>query len=442
MENKLHNLKEKMDQTIFRDVYFDDKQYHQVLNTIEQSKFQKLGIPLKNKFNALLSISVVSIMFLGITYFVGTQLNLLNGPETKQANEPKQITQNSLNKPSNEKTVYIPPKQEENYDEMSKEEILTKMINTVDYFETAKGEYKIHYSFSPGYQVVEYAISLKHEPGGYGKTTLDTGEISSQEFYKDGTLWFLNESSKTYMESQVMEGNRKRGTTLTLDQAFSIASDGNPQTNYRERPTFSTANETLFPYEIASNYTRDLSKWEIEKQNEELLGHNTLVIKGTKNHRDFQSFRFWVDKDTGILVKYETYNSTGDVVDYLHPTKLEINVPIDSERFTPNLEGYKNRDLLSQEEPHMRTGNIDDLIPEELKGQWEEAKKKPNETMVFEFNGNWYIYVKKGYLVNYIEANGKEGTLYLAKTSAQKSQHNFHALAEGYKVETLNIVYE
>nr|WP_249365451.1 sigma-E factor regulatory protein RseB domain-containing protein [Cytobacillus citreus] len=239
-----------------------------------------------------------------------------------------------------------------------------------------------------------------------------------------------------------MEGSQQRGTTLRLDQAFSTAFDGNPLTNYRERPPFGTANETLFPYEIASNYTRDLSKWEIEKQNEELLGHNTLVIKGTKNHRDFQSFRFWVDKDTGILVKYETYNANGDIVDYLHPTKLEVNVPIDSKKFTPNLERYKNNNMLHQEGPMIRTGNIDELIPEELKGQWEEARKKTNETTVLELNGNWYIYVKKGYLVNYIEVNGKEGTLYLAKTSAQKSQHNFHALAEGYKVDSLKIVYE
>jgi hypothetical protein len=439
VENRLENLKEKMDETILKDVYFDDKQYHEVLNSIKKSKSQNQVFPLKNKFNKVLSISVVSLMFLGITYFVGMQLNLLKEPEMKQANEPKENMQESLN-PSNEKTAYILPMQEENYDEMTKEEILTKMLNTVDYFETARGEYKIHYSFSPSYQVVEYAISLNHEPGGYGKITLDTGEVTSQEYYTDGTLWLINESEKNYMESNVMEENRKRGTTLTIDQAFSTADDGNPLTIYRERSPFSMANETLFPYEIASNYTRDLSKWEIEKQNEELLGHNTLMIKGTKNHRDSRSFRFWVDKDTGILVKYETYNADGDIVDYLHPTKLEINVPVDSNMFTPNLEGYMKQDLTKKDEPRMTTGNIDKLIPEELKEQWEEVKKKPNETAMLQLNNKWYIHVKKGYLVNYID--DKKGILYLTKTSIPKSLLNFHALVEGYNVETLKIVYE
>ncbi|MEK3822251.1 hypothetical protein MKY20_24520 [Cytobacillus sp. FSL W8-0315] len=346
MQNKLEDLKDKMDKSILKNVYFDDKQYQQVLNRIEKSKSKKQTFPLKNKFNALLSISVVSIIFLGITYFVGTQLNLFNELERKQANELKENKQETVTKPSNEKIIYVPPKQEENYNEMTKEEILTKMINTVDYFETATGEFKMHYGHSPGFSVVEYAIGLKNLSGGFGKRTSMVGknqEVTS-EYYTEGTVWTVFEQTKSYTESKYGEESR-RGTPLKIEDAFSVDSEGNNVTTYRERPPIGVANETLFPYEIASNYTRDLNKWEIEKQNEELLGHNTLLIKGTKNHRDFQSFRFWVDKDTGILIKYETYDDNGDIVDYLHPINLEINVPIDSKIFTPNLEGYKKNEL-------------------------------------------------------------------------------------------------
>ncbi|RSD28994.1 hypothetical protein [Mesobacillus subterraneus] len=90
MENKLENLKEKMDKTVLKDVYFDDKHARHVLNTIKKSEFKKREFPLKNKFNALLSVSVVSILFLGIIYFVGIQLNLLDGPERRPAGEPKE----------------------------------------------------------------------------------------------------------------------------------------------------------------------------------------------------------------------------------------------------------------------------------------------------------------------------------------------------------------
>lgn len=440
MENKLENLKEKMDETIFRDISFEDKHYHKVLHSIKNTEHNSRISPLKKKFNMVLSMSVVSAMALGITYFVGTQINSPSGSEKTQLDKPKEDTNESVTKPSDSETEYVPPVQEENYDDMTKEEILTKMINTVDHFKTASGQYKMHYGHIPAEYEVEYTISLDEIPGGVGKSkqTVNGNEVVHYEYYTDGTLWTISDETKKFIEAKLSE-IPSSGTTLTIDEAFSDNS-----TNYRERPPISMANDTLFPYEIASNYTRDLNSWEIEKQNEKLLGHNTLVIKGNKNHRDFQTFRFWVDKDTGILVKYETYDSKGNVVDYLHPIKLEVNIPIDRKIFRPNLDGYK-LDPEQYDEPKLTNGNLDEVIPEEIKEKWEAAKKKPNETTLIRFNeqyDQWFIFVEKGYLVERIETDGKEGILYLVKTSSEKSQHNFHVLAEGYKVDTLKIVRE
>ncbi|MDM5155113.1 sigma-E factor regulatory protein RseB domain-containing protein [Bacillus sp. DX1.1] len=316
------------------------------------------------------------------------------------------------------------------------------MINTVDHFETAKGEFKSHYANIPGDTLINYELSLNNKAGGYSKITNmgNATEKVTYHYYHDGIMWDIHEETGTYIEVKYLQETHSK--TLKIEDAFSVDSEGINVTKYRERPVIGEAQSSLFPYEIASNYTRDLNSWEIEKQNEKVLEHNTLVIKGKINRHNFQSFRFWADKDTGILVKYETYNSAGNVVDYLYPTKLEINVPIDSKKFIPNLEGYKKEDMLKMDEPRMTTGNIDKRIPEELKVQWEEAKKKPNETTILHQNDKWYIYAKKGYLVDRIEANGKEGTLFLAKASPQKSQSTFHALAEGYKIENLKITYE
>jgi hypothetical protein len=317
MENKLDNLKEKMDKTILRDVYFDENQYRKVLSSIENPRFKKQESPLKNKFNSLLSVSVVSLMFLGITYFVGTQLHLFNDSQGKQAND---TTHSSLpSKDSNLESIYTPPKQEENYKEMSKEEILTKMLNTVDHFETAKGEFELYYANSDTKMNVEYELSIREKSGGLVKTTVNVnGEITTRPFsYKD-----------VYRETP----------PLKIEDTFQINEEGDQVTDIRWSPPIQEAENSLFPYEIASNYTRNLSLWEIEKQNEELLGHNTLVIKGVLNNyasnkSQSNTFRFWVDKESGVLVKYETYNSNGEVVDYLYPVKLEINVPIDTQKF-------------------------------------------------------------------------------------------------------------
>lgn len=442
MENKLENLKEKMDETIFRDISFEDKHYYKVLHSIKNHEHNSSRLsPLKNKFNMVLSMSVISVIALGITYFVGMQINSPSGSEKTQIDKPKEDTNESVTKPLDSETEYVPPVQEENYDDMTKEEILTKMINTVDYFKTASGQYKMHYGHIPAEYEVEYNISIGEIPGGVSKTTeaVNGKKVVNSEYYLGGSVWSLSEETKTFREFKYADYDNF-GQPITLDEAFS----GNDVTYYRGRPPIGVANETLFPYEIASNYTRDLNSWEIEKQNEELLGHNTLVIKGNKIHRDFQSFRFWVDKDTGILVKYETYNSAGEVVDYLHPTRLEINIPIDSKQFTPNLDSYKESPELN-DEPKVTTGNIDEFIPQEIKKQWDEAKKTPNETTLIRFNqqyDQWFIFVEKGYVLDRIEADGKAGFVYITKASSEKSQYNFHVLAEGYKVDTLKIVRE
>lgn len=99
-----------------------------------------------------------------------------------------------------------------------------------------------------------------------------------------------------------------------------------------------------------------------------------------------------------------------------------MNVPIDTKKFTPNLDDYKKEELSRKNGPKMITENIDEYIPEELKEQWEEAKKNLNETTILHQNDIWYIHAKKGYLVDRIEVNGKEGTLLLAKYYLQN--HN------------------
>ncbi len=386
-----------------------------------------------------------------ITVLAISSLTLLNAhADGSNGKQIKQTTEKVSKKEDHKgKTVYIPPKQKENFKDMTKEEILTKMLNTVDYFKTAKGKFKIHYGnseSSDSYSINDYELSLKnnYNSGGYSKIAevVNGKEIVRYSYYRDGKMWDLTPESATYNEAEYLTGEKQE--TLKPDEAFTKDSEGNNVTYYRERPFITGGSESLFPYEIASNYTRDLNTWEIEKQNEELLGHNTLVIKGKINKIVNKSFRFWVDKDTGILVKYETYDAAGKVNDYSYPAKLEINVPIDSNDFVPkSLDGYKKLDRSAIEKgPIFETGNIDSQIPKELKTQWDEAKKKPNETTIFHQNDKWYISVKRGYLADYIEVNGREGTLFLAKTSPQKSQFIFHALAKGYKVDSLKIIYE
>lgn len=90
----------------------------------------------------------------------------------------------------------------------------------------------------------------------------------------------INTNGKTRVNSVSYKDLYREEAPFTLEDAWSFDEMGIPVTDYRFRPPIQEASNSLFLYDLASNYTRDLSLWEIEKQNEGLVGHNTLIIKG------------------------------------------------------------------------------------------------------------------------------------------------------------------
>ena len=154
-------------------------------------------------------------------------------------------------KPGQHESVFSPPKQEEITKEMTKKEILTKLLNTVDYFETAIGKFELLKSGKKS--LVEYQLSLTEMEGGYSSVTdYDSNSKPSRvsiTYYKDGKLWIPDKSPRSYKINS--------GSTLIPEDAFSTNPQGANVTTYRERPPIGIAQSSLFPYEIASNYTRD-----------------------------------------------------------------------------------------------------------------------------------------------------------------------------------------
>ncbi|WP_233713601.1 hypothetical protein [Lederbergia citri] len=84
MDNKFINIKDEINETVLKDIYFSDKLEQRVLFSIKNQKFQKDLSPFKNRFISLLSLTVTVIFLLGI-YFVGTQLNLFKGDQQSNA---------------------------------------------------------------------------------------------------------------------------------------------------------------------------------------------------------------------------------------------------------------------------------------------------------------------------------------------------------------------
>ncbi|WP_062107465.1 hypothetical protein [Bacillus niameyensis] len=71
MEEKLKDLKKKMDETVFRDIYFSEELEQGVFHSIKNSKARETRFPIKGRIHSLLSFAVIAIFLLGISYFIG-----------------------------------------------------------------------------------------------------------------------------------------------------------------------------------------------------------------------------------------------------------------------------------------------------------------------------------------------------------------------------------
>ncbi|WLD94255.1 hypothetical protein [Alkalihalobacillus sp. AL-G] len=354
MDKHLTNLNEKMNRTVLKNIRFEEKHKKNVMKSIQQSTGgRKNHVVWTRKANWGLSIGVSAALIFGITYYGGEKMGLFSTDKTptQQADrnqtdptpdpketvltsdleeQPKDQKGNSPVKNGKEsKSIYEPSKQKEYHGDMTTKEVMTKMYNSTDYFKTAKGKFEMMWKYSSKSVTteVEFQISLGDPTGGYSKASSNSTNSQSTKysFFKEGTVWDVFQDTKKY---------RKGTYTVGDDQS----------------PPVGAAYATLIPYNTTLFFFKEYQSWKIEKQNEDLLGHNTIVITGDMNNLAAKKFksktlRLWVDKDSGILVQFETYDSSGEIVNYLHPTELQVNVPINTSLFEPNLEGYEEQGM-------------------------------------------------------------------------------------------------
>lgn len=357
MDKFRKKIPEALNKTVLKDIDFNKENKEYVRRMIHNQKKNRLQI--KNTFNNLLPIAATLFIFLGVVFYISTNQDMFSLKEPLQnfSDDTGINPQQTLP----ESTLYSPPLQQEVSENLTKEDVVQKLLNTVDYFHTAAGsfeEYVLFYDDSESTTMVEFELSIKNKIGGYEKLVnlmdeniMGYSQIVKEYVYNHEKIWTLYDKDKTYLEN-TYEPQSER-TPTTIEDAFSIDLDVLYEENkvFRERP-IGASGMSLFPYEKVSSYLRNMQLWEIENQNEVLLGHNTIVLFGkmdeqviakTKMKATTDTFRFWVDKDTGILIKYETYDVNGKLTSYLHPDRLDINIPVDLNTFIPNLEGYNKK---------------------------------------------------------------------------------------------------
>ncbi len=212
------------------------------------------------------------------------------------------------------------PKTLEENDIPTMSQIYNKMLNSVDYFDYASGE------FTTILDGVEKTVTFE--------TDLNLAEgIEKQEDQmsvktievKDGKRYIDIDGEKT-VDTYVM----KREAGRLLEKAY-LAIDENGVNNYvmrSDNTNMELARMILSPQEMTFSFLSDFAKWNIVGM-ESYLNRSCCIIEGKNdeymsNKLGIVSFKMWIDMETGILLNYEGYATDGTVADYICVKEIQI----------------------------------------------------------------------------------------------------------------------
>jgi gas vesicle protein len=356
MEKELLNLRNRMIKEKFHNVSFSDKRKQMVLYEIRKKKNSIAKIP-----GSILKSFVSGVVSLGL--ITGLLVYGIEQMQQKEGNIP--IKSGETNPTENDKTEAIKdPQQEQNYDpivypdHLTKDEVKSLMLHSNEYFKTATGSFT--YKDPQSHYTVEYSVLLDEENyGAYSKIINSNNDIQEITVAHKDNIAMIYPIQKEYMSSKMLpyQGN--------------------------DRPFGGREFHTLYHFEIANNYLQEDERWEIVEQTSTMLGHKVIVLGGSFNtynatKHNAETFKLWVHKGTGIIMKMETYNSKREVIESQTTNELILNQPVDTSKFTIDIpKEYKNKleqlkeeiDPREKDVKHIASaktqqGNVDQVLEE------------------------------------------------------------------------------
>lgn len=212
-----------------------------------------------------------------------------------------------------------------------KTDIYNKMLNTIDHFNTVELSVNIHLS-GDDLTVNSYADidrSLAYE------AVYDRNRLTSETFCgsENDFLTIVDHNQKTYSRQYLKKYRRADSPYIPLEERIITSpdtGDGLPCYCYRVNATnCPMASFSMLPEGLAFSYLSDFERWSIAEDGVDYLGRSCVKITGTtkpssaeKHNND--SFMMLVDKNTGILMKFEGYKN-GGISGYITVTKCTVD---------------------------------------------------------------------------------------------------------------------
>ena len=231
--------------------------------------------------------------------------------------------------------------------ESAQEEVYYKMLNSMDYFTTARVSFT---EVLPGFdEELAYTIETNLDTSIAHQTLTSSDDPDfSQETYADGTtVWEYDNRAKRFSSAGEVEKRRTLAEEWPgITERYSIDENGDPHYRYRGNPTnVSGAEECLLPQTWAFGLLPEKDLWVIEGSLE-YCGRTCYDIVGTVRDSyaaqiGADQFRMYVDRETGILLMLDAWNDQGSACS-VTVTEITVDDPSICAAFDYDMSPYQD----------------------------------------------------------------------------------------------------
>lgn len=222
-----------------------------------------------------------------------------------------------------------------------KKDLFNIMLNSIDYYNTISGKL-IDKTNQSTELTVEFAADMLNQ---ISYENCYNSEFNIENYYEYDQLTRYNNVEKNYTKHNY-SSPRTIGCMDNEDR-ITISDDGYNCYLYRERPvSTSLSNICIQSQELTFSFLGDFSLWDTSGK-EKYLDRDCYIIEGkTQDYYNeklnISSFKFLVDSKTGILLKFEGYDSNGNLSKYMSVSEISIDSTNISDICVEKMELNKN----------------------------------------------------------------------------------------------------
>ncbi|CAM2753663.1 hypothetical protein HAHI6034_04465 [Hathewaya histolytica] len=290
----------------------------------------------------VLTISAAS--FMGYELKVsGVNISISNKKREVIAAQGKETEKNNTNMEiklsDREELLKVNPigkKIKNNFNYPDKEKIHFKMINAVDNFKTCKGEFNEESTMLNLNGKYTFAVDTENKSSV--SVIKESGKKPVTLIYHDDKRKVFEDEDKSYREFEEKQEKEKP----TIVRPFELYL--NPTSNRTDIGYLGVSSDIICA-EAFSKYLYIYEDWNYTETT--FLGRNVYKLEGVIDpHLGGNmkgKFSLLMDKETGIVLQFLSFDDNGKIKDKLEVSKLEVNTPIDKALYNKSTSGYTKK---------------------------------------------------------------------------------------------------